>query len=317
MASLWLSRGASTVPPLPKVRYWGRPAFHLLIGSLIGILIAHSGYFFGGLGVTSLLILTLYLLKCCGHLRGVSYILLWSILFALYAHYRAEPSRSIGEGVTLYETELLIGYPVANSHEGEVLYSASVEYEGRALDLRVHLPKGVALNPDEQYGTMWVATLDLSPLTAIRSGLFRDYLLSEGYEAEGYIQRFHSYKGKRWSGIGSFFRSLRSSVIRGFEQISEPYISVYARGLLYALVLGDRSYLDGAIKDSFTMSGVAHILAVSGYHLGVVYLLLFFFLRFLLPFYSQRGYLYLLLFLTMSAYALLCGASTATMRALL
>jgi len=44
-------------------------------------------------------------------------------------------------------------------------------------------------------------------------------------------------------------------------------------GLALALVLGDRSRLDSTLRDRFTRSGTAHLLAISGLHVGIVALL--------------------------------------------
>jgi len=44
-------------------------------------------------------------------------------------------------------------------------------------------------------------------------------------------------------------------------------------GLALALVLGDRSALDPALRERFSRSGTAHLLAISGLHVGIVALL--------------------------------------------
>ncbi len=49
--------------------------------------------------------------------------------------------------------------------------------------------------------------------------------------------------------------------------ILDPDIS----GLMIALLLGDKSQVDQTIKSQFMTTGTAHILAVSGLHLGIVY----------------------------------------------
>jgi len=51
------------------------------------------------------------------------------------------------------------------------------------------------------------------------------------------------------------------------KMIADPDIS----GLMIALLLGDKSQVDQTIKSQFMTTGTAHILAVSGLHLGIVY----------------------------------------------
>jgi len=43
-----------------------------------------------------------------------------------------------------------------------------------------------------------------------------------------------------------------------------------ARGVLQAILLGERSQLDGDVKRNFSATGAAHLLAISGMHVGMV-----------------------------------------------
>ena len=45
-------------------------------------------------------------------------------------------------------------------------------------------------------------------------------------------------------------------------------------GLLMAMTLGDKSLLSAEVRESFNVAGVAHVLALSGLHLSIVYMLL-------------------------------------------
>lgn len=63
-----------------------------------------------------------------------------------------------------------------------------------------------------------------------------------------------------------FFHNLRIS-------IKDFVLSEFAGdggGVILALLIGDKSLLNGAIKDNFTASGASHIMAVSGLHLAVL-----------------------------------------------
>lgn len=51
--------------------------------------------------------------------------------------------------------------------------------------------------------------------------------------------------------------------------------------ILTALSLGQKSFLDPEIKESFSNSGAMHILAVSGLHVGIIYLFISYLLKFL------------------------------------
>lgn len=67
-------------------------------------------------------------------------------------------------------------------------------------------------------------------------------------------------------GVGEFFYCVR-------ENIKQAYISNLPgeeAGIISAMVLGDKSELDSDTKDLFKLSGLAHILAISGLHISIV-----------------------------------------------
>ena len=59
----------------------------------------------------------------------------------------------------------------------------------------------------------------------------------------------------------------------------DRYFSPRSGGLLKALLLGERAYLNPDIKQGFRDAGVMHVLAVSGLHLGIIIGLLWMLLR--------------------------------------
>jgi len=66
-------------------------------------------------------------------------------------------------------------------------------------------------------------------------------------------------------------RALRVAVRDGLARLSP----VDQQPLFMALVLGDRSLLDDSRRESFVRTGTAHLLAISGLHIGMVALWLF------------------------------------------
>jgi len=85
-------------------------------------------------------------------------------------------------------------------------------------------------------------------------------------------------------------------------------------GVISALLLGDRSMLDPELKTDFADAGAVHILAVSGLHVGIIYLL---FMKILTLFLSKRARLmkFLLILLILWGYAALTGFSPSVLRA--
>lgn len=62
------------------------------------------------------------------------------------------------------------------------------------------------------------------------------------------------------------------------QQLTARYRSLGLSGdqlaVVSAMTLGDRSMLSSALKDDYSISGGAHILALSGMHLGIIYMVL-------------------------------------------
>jgi len=65
-------------------------------------------------------------------------------------------------------------------------------------------------------------------------------------------------------------RSLRSGVLRYSQSFLRRHMSTRNADLMFAMLFGDRSTLDGDLNDSFSLTGIAHVLAVSGLHVGIL-----------------------------------------------
>ena len=48
--------------------------------------------------------------------------------------------------------------------------------------------------------------------------------------------------------------------------------------LLSALTVGDKTELSDSVRESYSVAGASHVLALSGLHIGLLYALLFFIL---------------------------------------
>lgn len=88
------------------------------------------------------------------------------------------------------------------------------------------------------------------------------------------------------------------------------------RAIAKALILGIKDHLDNDIKKAYAAAGAMHVLAVSGLHVGIVYLLI----KFIFGFLRQRGpvgkgVFALLSILAIWGYALITGLSPSVLRA--
>ncbi|MFA9370422.1 MAG: ComEC/Rec2 family competence protein [Labilibaculum antarcticum] len=84
--------------------------------------------------------------------------------------------------------------------------------------------------------------------------------------------------------------------------------------ILAALTLGYKTGMDPEIKRAWADAGAMHVLAVSGLHVGIIYMIMNYLLRFLARFKYGRHSRGILLLLTLWAYALLTGMSPSVMR---
>ncbi len=70
-----------------------------------------------------------------------------------------------------------------------------------------------------------------------------------------------------WNQVDRWRGRIRSAAL---QSLSQP-----ALGLYLGIVIGDRGYLDGAIRDEFMVTGTIHLLSISGSHLGLVAIVAF------------------------------------------
>ena len=146
------------------------------------------------------------------------------------------------------------------------------------------------------------------------------YLRRQGIAGQAFIRSHWSVIGHTDGGMMLFARRLRHRLI---ERYCELGISGQELGTLSALTLGYREDLDPDIKRAFQRSGASHILAVSGLHTGIIYMvilaLLTCFGRFN-PLYEerkQRVAISIIIIIIMAFYAILTGLSPSVCRSVI
>jgi len=105
--------------------------------------------------------------------------------------------------------------------------------------------------------------------------------------------------------------------------VREHLLSIFERygfsgnemSILSALVLGDRENIDPEIKEEFANSGAIHILAVSGLHVGIIYFVFSFLLKFLKAYRKGRLVRLFVLLAVIWIYAFITGLSPSVQRA--
>ena len=112
--------------------------------------------------------------------------------------------------------------------------------------------------------------------------------------------------------------SISPSYHNGVEQdyltstVRSVWIDAFA---LISITLGYKAYLSDDLQEAFRASGTAHVLAVSGLHVGIIYMVI----GFLFSFLGKQGVRYkirqLLVVVSLWAYALIAGLSAPIFRA--
>src|SRR5690606_21148624 len=104
---------------------------------------------------------------------------------------------------------------------------------------------------------------------------------------------------------------------KALNRIALLYPDPTQSGILKALLLGQKDGVTKEVKADFKTSGLLHILAVSGLHVGIVSGLLFFLLfpvKFIFP---QPWLHYFIVIVALWAYAILTGMNIPVVRAVI
>ncbi len=110
----------------------------------------------------------------------------------------------------------------------------------------------------------------------------RNFQTPGSFDYAGYLARRGIYltafvwddtKIKKIGRRGTWLRHRIEHVRRTVGGFFDEQLSAKSAAILRALIIGDKSQLDPDVRDAFTRVGVAHVLAISGLHIGLVALL--------------------------------------------
>ena len=124
---------------------------------------------------------------------------------------------------------------------------------------------------------------------------------------------------ERWKRVNTTRLTLRERMIRLSHQLQTKYMHTAFRddalGVLTALSLGDKRTLSEEVRTTYTDVGAAHVLALSGLHVGVIYAILAFLMRGIVRKRNMRWLRELLIIITLWMFALLVGMPASVVRA--
>ncbi len=129
--------------------------------------------------------------------------------------------------------------------------------------------------PDVRQGERIVLEMKFKPLRTKFEG-YRKYLHNRGIftAANGRDIQSKGLVNSPLAWGGQLRRELKSRIL---ELMPDPEIG----GLAVAMLLGDKSGLNSEFRESFSASGLSHILAISGLHVGIIFYFIQQMLRFL------------------------------------
>lgn len=138
------------------------------------------------------------------------------------------------------------------------------------------------------------------------------YLLNRGITG-----RVYGYKVQRL-GSDTTLRE-RASLLRDELSGRISQINTHPRNtaLMQALTLGDKSGIDRELRSDYNRTGAAHMLAVSGLHVGIIFLVLSYLLGWIKVFHRGIEIYSAVIILILWYYALLTGFSPSVLRAVI
>lgn len=169
-------------------------------------------------------------------------------------------------------------YKIENTAFGTNIYLKGVEVENGEKSVSV---KRIFVNtekiPNVKIGNIIKVRGKLRQFEeAANKGNFdsRKYYLSLGFYGKieaGTIEVINS----DYSGIRQGLYELRMEIIERLEKLCSDNNGIFSiinnkNGIIGAIILGDKTDLDSDIKELYSVSGIAHILAISGLHISFI-----------------------------------------------
>lgn len=169
-------------------------------------------------------------------------------------------------------------YKIENTAFGTNIYLKGVEVENGEKNISV---KRIFVNtekiPNVKIGNIIKVMGKLRQFEeAANKGNFdsKKYYLSLGFYGKieaGTIEVINS----DYSGIRQGLYEMRMEIIERLEKLCSDNKGIFSiinnkNGIIGAIILGDKTDLDSDIKELYSVSGIAHILAISGLHISFI-----------------------------------------------
>ncbi len=174
-----------------------------------------------------------------------------------------------------------------------------------------------ATTADLQYGDLLIGPAKLKLLEEPKNPYQFNYKSYQDKQQIAY-RTFWRYKQEQLleSGNGNWFWATIYSTQRQFQASINKYISSESsKAVMTALLLGKKDALDKDLYQDYANAGAIHLLAVSGLHVGIIYLIVSFLLGAFGKKPWERKVKTITLITTVILYAILTGLSPSVQRA--
>lgn len=144
---------------------------------------------------------------------------------------------------------------------------------------------------------------------------YERFMKIKGYSGTTYLPSYNWQKtGKSVNNISTISQRVRAKIISHYESFG---LDSDTFAFITALTIGYKNFLTDDLQESFRKSGTSHVLAVSGLHVGIVFIVFSTILSFL----GKHGKLFqlrqILIILALWFYAFVTGFSPSVLRAVI
>lgn len=165
-----------------------------------------------------------------------------------------------------------------------------------------------------EIGDIIVFPLDISPITNSRNRQgfdYSDYMLNKGIRYKQYLHptdiHIHSHRNS-WHSVSHEIRDLLI-ILTEKSGLGKP-----TQNFIITMLFGDGSFMPDDTRQSFADTGIAHILALSGLHVGIIVMIINV-LLFPIDFFASKKLKYFIIIVCIWAFAFITGLSASVVRA--
>ncbi len=267
----------STPALIQDIKDFSRPVIPILLAMIFGIL---AGYYLAGYRTAAYFaILAAIVFVIRGLLREESVFLSLLLLFCSYGYISIQPYRS-----PVFPPDHVIHYAdkykwliVGIVNEKPVRYKDRVRFTLKAETIgssRTHvtgnirvtaskIPEGLSAGDRISF----VSRIESVRASGNPGGFnYKNYMELKKIWVKASVNKYYPIDIEKKTSETDVLQEFRDNISELIEETG-PGDHV---GILKALIIGDKSEISQAIREDFSRAGIAHILAVSGLHIGII-----------------------------------------------